>query len=91
MTSEGASFDSIWGVEGVRRGGRGRKLQLLLGRAETRVKISAIRRCCTAVSFGGERQLVCDRWWWWWWGLLSLAYQLGVEFGQAGLAIVVED
>ena len=81
-------MDSIWGVEGVRRGGRGRKLQLLLGRAETRVKISAIRRCCTAVSLG-ERQLVCDRWWWW--RSLSLAYQLGVEFGQAGLAIVVED
>jgi hypothetical protein len=42
--------------------------------------------CC--VLWGGERQLVCD---WWWWSLLSLAYQLGVEFGQAGLAIVVED
>jgi hypothetical protein len=50
VTSEGASLDSAWGVEGVRRGGSGRKLQLLLGRAETRVKISEIRRCWTAVS-----------------------------------------
>jgi len=53
-------------VEGVRRGGSGRKLQALAGRAETRVKISEMRRCCTAVSlwecqmgsvkrgFGGE-------------------------------------
>lgn len=31
-------MDSACGVEGARRGGRGRKLQLLLGRAETRVK-----------------------------------------------------
>jgi hypothetical protein len=28
---------------------------------------------------------VCGRWWW------SSVYQLGVELGQAGLAIVVED
>lgn len=36
---------------GVNRGGSGRKLQLDDGRAETRVKISEIRRCCTAVSW----------------------------------------
>ena len=89
MTREGASLDSAWGVEGVRSGGRGRKLQLLLGRAETRVKISEIRRCWTAVSLG-RCQLLCDRielgc------GALGLIYQLCVEFGQPGLAIVVED
>jgi hypothetical protein len=72
VTSEGASLDSACGVEGARRGGRGRKLQLLLGRAETRVKISAMRRCWTAVSFereasAGLRQVVvvdvqCTSW-----------------------------
>lgn len=36
--------------EEARRGGRGRKLQAELGRVETRVKISDMRRCWTAVS-----------------------------------------
>lgn len=36
---------------GARRGGSGRKLQLLAGRAETRVKISERRRCWTDVSW----------------------------------------
>ena len=81
-------MDSAWGVEGVRSGGSGRKLQLLLGRAETRVKISEIRRCWTAVSLK-SCQLSCDK--------VDIdrevcrTYQLCVEFGQPGLAIVVED
>lgn len=37
-------------VEGARRGGKGRKLQDEAGRADTRVKISEIRRCWTDVS-----------------------------------------
>ena len=47
------SGDEIWELlegEGVKRGGRGRKLQDEEGRAETRVKISEMRRCWTAVS-----------------------------------------
>ena len=66
-------------------------MQLLLGRAETRVKISEIRRCWTAVSLDGVLVL--------WFatkkdragGSSGGAYKLGVEFGQPGLAIVVED
>ena len=38
-------------LEGARRGGRGKKLQLPAGREETRVKISDIRRCWTEVSY----------------------------------------
>jgi hypothetical protein len=90
VTSEGASLDSAWGVEGVRRGGSGRKLQLLLGRAETRVKISEIRRCWTAVSLEGVlvgmRQDGRT-----WWRHRLVTYELSIEFGQPGLAIVVED
>jgi len=45
---------SLWGWEGgddgVRSGGRGRKLQEEGGRWETRVKISVMRRCWTEVS-----------------------------------------
>ena len=88
MTSEGASAElADAGVEGVRRGGRGRKLQLLLGRAATRVKISEIRRCWTDVSW---TEVVSEDWG----GVLGkvdTAYQLGIEFGQTRLAVVVED
>lgn len=37
-------------LEPARRGGRGRKLQALFERFDTRVKISEIRRCWTDVS-----------------------------------------
>lgn len=70
--------------EDARRGGRGRKLQLLAGRAATRVKISERSRCCTAVSWRGlSRWIKC--------GLVENLYQLRVELGQTRLAIVVED
>lgn len=45
------SLEEEGGEEGVRRGGRGRKLQVEGGRWETRVKISVIRRCWTEVSW----------------------------------------
>ena len=44
----------------ARRGGSGRKLQLLCGRAETRVKISEMRRCWTDVSYTSQS---AGRWW----------------------------
>ena len=43
--------DEVDDEGGASKGGNGRKLQLLLDRDETRVKISPISRCCTAVSY----------------------------------------
>ena len=51
-SEEGEVLDAL--VEGARSGGRGRKLQAEDGRADTRVKISEIRRCWTAVSCDDE-------------------------------------
>lgn len=73
-------------LDSASRGGRGRKLQLLEGRWDTRVKISDIKRCWTDVSFsrlsvaGREVSLV-----------RSDSYQLGVELGETRLPVVVED
>lgn len=71
-------------LAGARRGGRGRKLQLDAGRAETRVKISEMRRCWTAVSCS-QRQWMAGRMWG------RETNELGVELGQPGLTVVVED
>ena len=57
MCSEvGEEVDEVEEVEArERRGGRGRKLQEPVGRWETRVKISEMRRCWTEVSCGKGR------------------------------------
>jgi len=70
---------------GARRGGSGRKLHDDEGRAETRVKISEIRRCWTAVSCGDGSEGCIDRYVCFSW------YQLCVELGQTRLAIVIEN
>ena len=61
MIREGASGDGCWDPEevvmvvlaevGESIGGRGRKLQAVLARWETRVKISEMRRCWIVVSY----------------------------------------
>lgn len=59
MTSDGVSFcASATELEedaGARRGGSGRKLHEDAGRAETRVKISDMSRCWTAVSYANVK------------------------------------
>ena len=57
MTREGTSLEGVPEEEVdeveelARRGGRGRKLQEPVGRWETRVKISVMRRCWIVVSW----------------------------------------
>jgi hypothetical protein len=76
------------GLEEARSGGRGRKLQAVEDRVETRVKISVMSRCWTEVSCPGQ---LCGS------GVRGCrnggkrSHELRVELGQAGLAGVVEN
>ena len=62
----------------------GRKLQDELGRLDTRVKISDIRRCCTLVSCNTIVRTPVSH-------SSEEPYKLGVEFGEARLAGVIEN
>lgn len=96
MTREGESDVSAPLVEpegGASSGGRGRKLQEPDGRLATSENISAIRRCWILVSCKTRkkktsetvrRRLKAKK-------KRVNSYQLRVELGQTGLALIVKD